>query len=98
MDKRTSKIAAFIESLPMDVSVGNCESTLLATNMEFIGGGKVNGGSCINDDEDLCFDAKNEGACKNFGGFCDEATNKKSCLSTNMTYKEYLDFNIKDKP
>lgn len=38
MDKQKSRIAEFIESLPMDNSVGQCESTLLATNMELIGG------------------------------------------------------------
>lgn len=98
MDKRTSKIAAFIESLPMDVSVGNCESTLLATNMEFIGAGKENGGDCVNEDKDLCFDAKNKGACVNLREYCDKASNGKGCISTSMTMLEYLNWKMKDKP
>jgi hypothetical protein len=96
MDKRTSKIAAFIESLPMDVSVGNCESTLLATNMELIGGD--NKGDCTNDDRKQCYEAKNEGSCKNFSNYCGKSQNGLNCVSTSMSMKDYLDWTMKDKP
>lgn len=45
MNQKTNRIAAFIENLPMDATIGNCESALLSTNMEFIGGD--NGGDSL---------------------------------------------------
>lgn len=42
--KELNRIAIFIEGLPMDVTVGNCESALLSTNMDYVGGD--NGGNC----------------------------------------------------
>lgn len=41
MESKQKRIAAFIESLPIDSNVGECESVLLSTNMNFMGG---NGG------------------------------------------------------
>lgn len=44
--EKTNRIAAFIEGLPMTGDAEDCQTTLLSTNMEFMGG---NGGNCIND-------------------------------------------------
>lgn len=57
----------------MDVSVGNCESALLSTNMEFVGGD--NGGNCINELYDQCNKAKNGGNCENYNSACSKSTN-----------------------
>lgn len=82
MNQKTNKIAAFIESLPMDVSVGNCESTLLSTKMEFVGGD--NGGNCVNEQYDQCNKAKNGGDCQNYNSACAKSTNRGSCLNTTI--------------
>lgn len=80
MKEKSSRIASFIENLPMDVSVGNCESALLSTNMDFVGGD--NGGNCINELFDQCNKAKNGGNCQNYNSACSHSTNKGSCLNT----------------
>ena len=50
---KKQSIASFIEKLPMDGSVGDCESTLLATNMDFMGSG-TNGDGCSNSSPSGC--------------------------------------------
>ena len=80
MDQKSNKIAAFIESLPIDASIGNCESVVLTTNMELIGGD--NGGNCINELYDQCNKAKNGGSCENYNSACSKSTNHGSCMNT----------------
>lgn len=82
MKQKTKKIAAFIESLPMDVTIGNCESALLSTNMEFVGGD--NGGDCINELYDQCHKAENGGNCENYNSACNKSTNRGGCLNTTL--------------
>lgn len=59
--KQTKSIASFIEQLPMDGSVGDCESALLVSNMDYTGGGGSNGGNCINTVN--CEETTNTGEC-----------------------------------
>ena len=80
MDNKMTRIAAFIESLPIDASVGNCESAILSTKMEYIGGD--NGGDCINEHYDQCHKAKNGGSCENYNSACPHSTNRGGCLNT----------------
>ena len=82
MNQKTNKIAAFIESLPMDVAIGNCESALLSTNMAFVGGD--NGGDCVNELYDQCNKAKNGGSCENYNSACSKSTNRGGCLNTTL--------------
>lgn len=82
MNQKTHRIAAFIESLPIDATIGNCESALLSTNMEFIGGD--NGGDCINELYDQCNKSKNGGSCENYNSACSKSTNRGSCLNTTL--------------
>lgn len=79
MTKKENRIAAFIDSLPVDKGIGDCESVLLSTNMTFMGG---NGGSCINDDATKCFNSTNGANCQNYGNACGKSKNKGSCLNT----------------
>lgn len=83
MDKR-GKIAAFIESLPMETGIGDCQSTLLVTNMDYLGGATVNGGVCINDNEDSCRKSNNSQDCRNYNKKCGEAENHNICLTTDQ--------------
>ena len=79
MDNKLSRIATFIESLPNDEAIGDCQSTLLATTMMSMGAGSKNGGGCTNNDSN-CKKSSNSGVCKNYNGFCDDSTNGKDCL------------------
>ncbi|MDE5887033.1 MAG: hypothetical protein K2H46_05515 [Muribaculaceae bacterium] len=79
MENKLTRIAAFIESLPVDNNIGDCESALLSTNMTFMGG---NGGNCINDMYEQCHNATNGGDCQNYNSACPKSKNKGSCLST----------------
>lgn len=81
MDTKFSRIATFIESLPNDESIGDCQSTLLATNILPMGAGSKNGGTCVNNDKN-CEKSSNTGACKNYNGFCKNTTNGLGCLVT----------------
>lgn len=80
MNKKSNRIAAFIESLPMESSIGDCQSTLLSTNMEFIGGD--NGSNCINELYDQCNKADNKGNCQNYNSACAKSTNRGSCINS----------------
>lgn len=82
MEQKSNRIAAFIEKLPMDASTGDCESTLLSTNMEFIGGGGDNNNACINDYYDRCNKSNNGGDCQNYNTACTKSTNRGSCINT----------------
>lgn len=59
MSKKQS-IASFIEKLPMDGSVGDCESTLLMTNMDFMGGATTNSSKCANASVSACDESTND--------------------------------------
>lgn len=85
MGKKQS-IASFIEKLPMDGSVGDCESTLLTTNMDYVGGG-VNGTECSNSDKDTCEFSTNKNGCINTEGACKHASNVQVCQSTGIEPK-----------
>ena len=78
MGKKQS-IASFIEKLPMDGSVGDCESTLLATNMYFMGSG-TNGDGCSNSSPSGC--ETNTSNCTNVVDACKHASNTKGCMNT----------------
>jgi len=77
MEQRLSKIAAFIDSLPVDAEIGDCQSVLLPTNMDVLGG-TTNGGNCVNPDEG-CVGAINGRDCKNATGQCSGSTNNGDC-------------------
>lgn len=80
--KQTKSIASFIENLPMDGSVGDCESALLVSNMDYTGGGGSNGGNCINTVN--CEETTNTGECKNYNKACKDSENGGSCMSTSL--------------
>lgn len=82
MEQKTNRIAKFIESLPMDTEVGECQSTILTTNMDFMGG---NGGNCINELYEQCHDATNGGNCQNYNSACPKSKNKGNCISTTFS-------------
>lgn len=81
MDNKLSRIATFIESLPNDEAIGDCQSTLLAKNMLPMGAGIKNGGMCTNNDSN-CEKSSNSGACKNYNGFCKNSSNGLNCIVT----------------
>ena len=75
---KKQSIASFIEKLPMDGSVGDCESTLLMTNMDFMGSG-TNGEECLNSSVEGC--ESNNKYCINYGDVCKKSTNNKGCMN-----------------
>lgn len=77
MSKKLSRIATFIESLPMDETLGECQSTILATNLNSMGTG-TNYERCTNVEE-KCQAASNHKKCNNAKTFCDDATNFIDC-------------------
>ena len=76
---KKQSIASFIEKLPMDGSVGDCESTLLMTNMDFMGSG-TNGKGCKNASADGC--KTNDINCINYRDACKKATNNSGCMNS----------------
>lgn len=78
-NQKQNSIAAFIESLPMEAGMGDCESALLSTNMEFMGG---NGGNCINEMHAKCNKSTNGGDCQNYNSACPKSKNRGSCMTT----------------
>lgn len=80
--KQTKSIASFIEKLPMDGSVGDCESTLLMTNIDSTGAGGSNGGDCVNSSN--CEDTTNRGKCENYNSACKDSNNGRNCYSTDL--------------
>lgn len=78
-EKIKKTIASFIEQLPMEATIGNCESAVFATNMHFMGG---NGGHCKNDEYQKCHNATSGGDCINSNGACPKSRNKGSCTNT----------------
>lgn len=76
MESKQKKIAAFIESLPIDSNVGECESVLLSTNMNFMGG---NGGDCTNSIASKCTRSENGGNCINTSSNCSKSKNAGNC-------------------
>lgn len=81
-NNKLSRIASFIEGLPIDDSLGDCQSTLLAANMDYIGAGGTNNGDCINEMYKQCNKSKNYGSCKNYNSACSDTTNGADCRST----------------
>ncbi len=78
---KISRIATFIESLPIDDSLADCQSTLLTTNMDMMGAG-TNNGACTNDMYDQCHKSTNGGACQNYSSACTDTTNRGACVNT----------------
>ena len=79
MIDRKKKISEFIAKM---------EGEVLATSTCLMGGASgnsagtmstTNGGDCTNDKKDACNKSKNDGACKNVSGFCNNSTNGSSC-------------------
>lgn len=85
MNEKLNRIAEFIESLPMDSENAVCQSTILSTDMEAVGGD--NGGNCINTVKEQCSKVKNGGDCKNYNRACDKSDNSGNCLSTDLKYE-----------
>lgn len=79
MDKKLSRIASFIESLPVDESMEDCRLAVLPTEMSQIGAD--NGGNCQNYLREQCYKGKNEANCVNYDGVCGKSENKGSCKS-----------------
>ena len=82
MNNKLSKIASFIEGLPTDESLQECQSTLLAVNMDSYGAETINGGDCSNDSYPSCKDSTNEGACTNYNSTCENSSNAYRCTSS----------------
>jgi hypothetical protein len=83
MGKKQS-IASFIEKLPMDGSVGDCESTLLTTNMNFMGGATTNSNKCANASVGACDESTNDKHCSNTQGACDNSKNVYDCKTSDI--------------
>ena len=81
-NNKLSRIASFIEGLPVDENLGDCQSTLLSTNMNSIGAGGTNNGNCINEMYNQCSESTNSGSCKNYNSACNDTINGANCLST----------------
>ncbi len=64
----------------MQGEVGKIESTLLTTDMGFMGGD--NGGDCSNSQYDQCHKATNGGNCTNSNSACPKSTNRGNCINT----------------
>lgn len=77
---KKQSIASFIEKLPMGGSVGDCESTLLMTNLDYTGSGS-NGDGCTNADRDTCTFSVNEKKCINAEKACLYASNATGCMN-----------------
>lgn len=82
--EKQGKIAAFIESLPMETGIGDCQSTLLVTNMEYLGGYAINGGICVNDSVESCYEASNTKDCRNYKNTCGNSKNREKCYTTDQ--------------
>ena len=87
MDKRTNRIAAFIESLPMDKSVNGTQSVLLCAETAF--GEGINEGNCYNSFKEQCKGATNTGTCKNMNGTCGDSSNGNSCQTFDKINTNY---------
>lgn len=75
MDKKLSRIASFIESLPVDESMEDCQFTVLPTEMATLGGKTTNtGDSCTNKNE-TCLGSENKKTCKNYSTYCNDSKN-----------------------
>ena len=80
-NKKLSRIASFIEGLPIDESLADCQTTLLATDMGVMGAG-TNYGDCTNEQYTQCHKSKNMGSCQNYNNTCSDTTNGASCRNT----------------
>lgn len=80
MSEKEKRIAAFIDSLPLTPNEAGTQSIVLSTNLNELGDGE-NGGDCINMLQEQCYLSTNKGNCKNYSGFCGQATNKKTCFN-----------------
>lgn len=82
MDKKLSRIASFIESLPVDESMEACQSVVLSTEMSYLGGAPGdNGEHCENSKYESCFGSKNKKVCINYGDACPGTDNARTCSS-----------------
>lgn len=82
--KREKSIASFIEKLPMDGSVGNCDFTMLVTDMAFLGGdddGSTNK-KCTNNSTFACYSSTNSDVCINSNDACGKSLNGGRCTSS----------------
>lgn len=93
MDKKLSRIASFIESLPVDESMEDCQFAVLPTEMSHVGSGD-NGGNCENYQLKQCNESKNGGNCVNHG-VCGKSKNDGDCknyLNPSPTDRCRVDF------
>lgn len=82
MNKQLSRIATFIESLPMESSVeGGIQTAVFSTELETVAGN--NGGDCTNSSKDSCYNVTNKGDCTNYG-VCGDSLNGGSCNNTKL--------------
>ncbi|MDE6027413.1 MAG: hypothetical protein K2G23_05040, partial [Muribaculaceae bacterium] len=80
MESKLNRIAAFIDSLPMESKLGEIQSTMISTRLDLIGGVQINSkecsnsftncGSCYNATAAECGGATNGGTCRNGTGLC----------------------------
>lgn len=89
METKLNRIAAFIDSLPEESRLGNVQSTLLSTKIDWVGGAQINKddcsnsftncGSCYNATPVECSGATNGGICRNGVGMCVGGINDGMC-------------------
>lgn len=91
METKLSRIASFIDTLPMDSKINEPQSALLYTGLELLGGAKINSdgcsnnftncGNCYNSSAAECNGATNGGTCRNTTGLCIGGVNDGSCTT-----------------
>ena len=81
MNNKLSKIGAFIDKLPAEDLLGECQSTLLVTSMESMGAASWNGHNCSNDSPS-CEQSTNKDQCTNYRGLCGDAVNVYTCIDS----------------
>lgn len=94
METKLNRIAAFIESLPMDSKLSEMQGSVISTELNLIGAGGVNKNKICSNSSLSCVDATNENGCVNIEGFCDQATNSGGCK--NISIQPHPNLNVEN--
>ncbi|MBD5184963.1 MAG: hypothetical protein HDS97_08760 [Bacteroidales bacterium] len=78
MEKKLSRIAAFIDSLPAESTLEAGQTLILSNYLDIYGGVMTNKSACENGGID-CYDSQNQKGCINVSGYCGASTNSGGC-------------------
>ena len=86
METKLNRIAAFIDSLPAESTLGEIHSTMLTTGFDEMGSGGANTSNCISNcgnclNKENCEGLTNGGDCKNMEGGCAGSSNGGDCFN-----------------